>query len=233
MMDFESILVRWVHQEEATLYPAHRYVMDLERDAAVELVSQSQTILDAASEVTVLQRLSRHVDLYRVDFGLQAAEKAHTLLNGLIVGNAIVDPRRPVLPFAARSFDCVICIGPLDWKFFDLWAFVDEVRRVTQERGRFVFSALTVNSPYCSARNCRVFRYLNHKDLRDITNIPGFAIEALNMIYQPRIIYSRYFNRLPIALQEILLPPSVLSKLVSKASLFRLAGLCVVSLLKL
>lgn len=178
-MSRDKILEKWVEQPPAE--PNVQYLRDAERITAWEQVGPRSHVLDIASESNVTDGLEAE-SITRVDFSSDAIEHAKSILEQDVDRYQVVDPETPSLPFDDEEFDAAVCIGPYDWKFLDIRRLTNEVRRVLQPSGKFVFSVPTPRSPY-SVNNRNKYRYYTPDDARNLVS-SHWQLADCDLIYQ-------------------------------------------------
>ncbi|SFR36527.1 class I SAM-dependent methyltransferase [Halogeometricum limi] len=191
----ERRLERWVKQPPVG--PNMQYLRDAERIAALDHLGHRDRVLDLASESTLTAELDAD-EVVRLDFSSGASDTAREELGDAVDTYEVTEPEAPRLPFPDDHFDGAVCIGPYDWKFLDVTGLTDEVHRVTESDGLYVFSVPTPRSPYAANGNNRFYEPDEALDV--IT--PDWHLADVDLLFQyPRRLHLG-INSLPEKYQE-------------------------------
>ncbi|WP_435335194.1 methyltransferase domain-containing protein [Haloarchaeobius sp. TZWWS8] len=192
----DKVLQRWVKQPPAP--PVIQYLRDAERLKAWDQLGEREHVLDIGSESNVTAGLAAD-EVTRVDFSDDAIDHAQDILGEQVDRYEVADPEAPELPFPDDYFDGAVSIGPYDWKFLDIEALTEEIRRVVSPDGLFTFSVPTMRSPYATTGRNR-YRYFEPAEVLDLVS-PGWALEDYDLVFQ--LPYKAYIlsKSLPNSLQ--------------------------------
>ncbi|WP_435360923.1 class I SAM-dependent methyltransferase [Haloarchaeobius sp. DFWS5] len=193
----DKVLQRWVKQPPAT--PNVQYLRDAERLKSWEQLGDRERVLDIASESNVTAGLAAE-EVARIDFSPDAIDHARDILGDQVDRYEVADPEVPELPFPDDYFDGAVSIGPYDWKFLDIDALTDEVRRVLAPDGLFSFSVPTPRSPYATRGRNR-FRYYDPDEALDIV-APDWRVAKYDLVWQYPYKAHLLINSMPNTMQE-------------------------------
>ena len=191
----DATLRKWVRQPPAS--PIIQHLRDEERRRALASLAGAR-VLDVASESRVTADVEAE-SLTRVDFSPDASEYASDLLGG-VDSFVTTDPASPELPFEEGAFDAAVSIGPYDWKFLDTTALTDELHRVLDSNGRFVFSVPTPRSPY-AVGDWNVNRYYTPDEALALVS-PDWRLTDAELVFQYPYYAHMAINALPAGFQE-------------------------------
>lgn len=192
-----NVLERWVQQPPAE--PNVQYLRDAERITAWDQLGERGSVLDVASESNVTEGVDAE-RVTRLDFSGESIDHARNILGDAVDRYEWVEPGDPRLPFDDDAFDAAVSIGPYDWKFLDIEVMTDELHRVVDDDGLFVFSVPTPRSPY-SVRNGNEFRYFSPDEALSILS-PDWKLVDYDLVFQYPF-YTHYgLNCLPEAVQK-------------------------------